>query len=60
MLAGFLASVAASGVPLINAAALAVYYHGLAADVLRDELSVFGVTPSDLPREIARQIAKEK
>ena len=59
VLAGFLSSLVAQGIEPLYASALAVYYHGLAADVLRDELSVFGVTPSDLPREIARQIAKQ-
>ena len=58
VLAGFLSALVASGISPLYASALAVYYHGLAADVLRDELSVFGVTPSDLPREIARQIAR--
>ena len=58
VLAGMLASVVASGVLPIRAAALSVYFHGLAADVLADELSELGVTPSDLPSEIARQLAK--
>ena len=58
VLAGFLASVVASGTDPLAAAALSVYFHGLAADVLAEELSVFGVTPSDLPREIGRQLAK--
>ena len=56
VLAGLIASVTASGLDPIYAAAISVYFHGLAADVLKDELSVFGVTPSDLPREIARQM----
>ena len=58
VLAGMLASVTASGVEPLSAAALSVYFHGLGADVLADELSEFGVTPSDLPREIARQIRR--
>ena len=58
VLAGMLASVVASGVEPLSAAALSVYFHGLGADVLADELSEFGVTPSDLPREIARQIRR--
>ena len=57
VLAGFLASLVASGCDPLRASALAVYFHGLAADVLAEELSAFGVTPSDLPREIARQLA---
>jgi len=58
VLAGFLASLVASGYDPLRASTLAVYFHGLAADVLAKELSPFGVTPSDLPREIARQLAK--
>ncbi len=58
VLAGHLAAQIAASGNVLTAAALSVYYHGDAADVLADELSVFGVTPSDLPREIARRIAK--
>ena len=57
VLSGFLASLVASGVSPISACALAVFIHGLAADVLKDELSELGVTPSDLPREMARQLS---
>ncbi len=57
VLAGIVASLIASGTDITDASACAVYYHGLAADILADELSVFGVTPSDLPREIARCIS---
>ena len=58
VLAGFLASQVAASGELLAPCALSVFYHGKAADVLADELSVFGVTPSDLPREIARRIAE--
>ena len=58
VLAGMIASVIASGVDPIRAAALSVYFHGLAADTLADEFTELGVTPSDLPREICRQMAK--
>lgn len=58
VLAGFIASLAASGAAPKVAAALAVYYHGAAGDSLAEELSTYGVTPSDLPKEIARMIAK--
>ena len=58
VLAGHLAALAASGMDALRASALAVYLHGLAADILAKELSSFGVTPSDLPREIAKCIAK--
>lgn len=57
VLAGFLAGVVASGVEPIYASALSVYFHGLAGDKLAEELSELGVIPSDLPREIAKQIA---
>ena len=59
VLAGFLASLIAQGKDsVMNAAALAVYYHALAGESLAEEFSSYGVTPSDLPCEIARQIAK--
>ena len=58
VLAGVLSSLVASGLDPLSASALAVYFHGIAADVLSLEYSAIGVTPSDLPREIARQIAK--
>ena len=58
VLAGFIAAlVAQEKVAPVKAAALAVYYHAKAGDVLAAEFSSYGVTPSDLPREIARQIA---
>ncbi len=58
VLAGLVGAFAAQDkLPLNIASALAVYYHAIAGDVLAEELSSYGVTPSDLPREIARQIA---
>ncbi len=57
VLAGFLASLCAGGMPLINAAVMAVFYHGEAADKLAVQLSELGVTPSDLPQQIARCVA---
>ena len=39
------------------ACALAVYFHSIAGDKLAEEYSSYGVTPSDLPKEIARQIS---
>ena len=39
------------------AAALAVYFHAVAGQTLAGEFSAYGVTPSDLPRAIAREIA---
>lgn len=55
-LAGVIAAFAAYCEDLAMATALAAYLHGRAADTLSAELSEFGVTPSDLPREIARHI----
>lgn len=58
VLAGCLAALAAQGIPTTDAAAIAVFCHGLAADTLAREFSAFGVTPSDLPKQIAREIAR--
>ena len=61
VLAGFLAALVAQGsVADEKAAALAVYYHAVAGDSLAKEFSSYGVTPSDLPKEIARHIAKSE
>ncbi len=61
VLAGLIGSLTAQNkLPVNIAAALAVYYHAIAGDALAEELSSYGVTPSDLPREIARQIAKSE
>ncbi len=57
VLAGFLASLAASGCAPVCAAALAPYFHGRAADSLAKEFSSFGVIPSDLPQQMARELA---
>ncbi len=56
VLAGFTASLLASGADTLRTVALSVYLHGAAADALSTELSAFSVTPSDLPREMGRQI----
>ncbi len=58
VLAGAMASILAYHPDPLKAAALAVYLHGRAADNLSEELSEYGVTPSDLPREIAKTIKK--
>jgi NAD(P)H-hydrate epimerase len=54
VLAGVIASLAAQGYPPIEAATLAVYIHGAAADRLAEEYGKSGVLPSDLPKEIGR------
>ncbi len=60
VLAGFTASLIASGAGALSGTALSVYLHGAAADSLSTELSAFSVTPSDLPLEMGRQIALAK
>ena len=57
VLAGHISGLIASGVDPLRAAALAVYLHGHAADNLADEFTELGVTPSDLPKEMARCLA---
>lgn len=56
VLAGLVAGLAGSHLPLIKAAALGAYLHGKAAETLSSALSPFGVTPSDLPVAIAGEI----
>ena len=59
VLSGFLASLSASvELSPVKSAALAAYIHGKAGDNLALEYSTYGVTPSDLPLEIARCISK--
>ena len=54
-LAGLIASLLATKtIPGVITAALGAYIHGRAADFLREEYSEYGVTPSDLPREMAK------
>lgn len=58
VLAGFIGAFAAQNkTTLTKSAAISVYYHALAGDSLAVEYSSYGVTPSDLPKEIARQLA---
>lgn len=56
-LAGLLVSLLASRADPLKVTALAAYIHGAAGDALSDVYSELGVTPSDLPREMARQTA---
>ncbi len=59
VLAGLLAALVAQGKTTpVACSALAVYFHALAGQNLAGELSTYGVTPSDLPKEIARCIAE--
>ena len=58
-LAGLLSSLAAAEVmPAVVLAALAAYVHGRAGDNLSKELSEYGVTPSDLPKEMAKVLSE--
>lgn len=57
-LAGLIASVAAFTSSAVGAAALAAYVHGRAGENLSAKLSSFGVTPSDLPREMASVLSE--
>ncbi len=57
VLAGYIAALTAFTDDPLHASALAVYLHGSAADTATDELSSYGVTPSDLPVRIANQFA---
>ncbi len=58
VLSGLLASVAAYTADPLTAAGIAAYLHGKAADGLAKELTDYGVTPSDLPREICKTLAR--
>lgn len=59
VLAGFLSAMVAQGsaAPLVSSA-LAVYIHAASGDSLANEFSTYGVTPSDLPKEMARHLAQ--
>ena len=57
-LAGLIGGLCASGTAPIFAAALGVFIHGLAGDRLADRYSTLGVTPSDLPLEMARVLGE--
>lgn len=56
VLAGLISSLISYSPDPLAAAALAAYIHGRAGDTLSAELSDYGVTPSDLPLELARVI----
>ena len=57
-LAGLLSSVLSStGLSATVASAIAVFVHGMAGDNLSKEYSEYGVTPSDLPKEMARVLS---
>lgn len=58
-LAGLLAALLATCVrSALELSALAAFVHGRAGDKLSEELSDYGVTPSDLPREMAHVLSE--
>lgn len=57
VLAGLVAGLIAYSQTPLETVALAAYLHGRAGDTLARSLSELGVTPSDLPRAIAHEIA---
>lgn len=57
-LAGMLLSLCAQGISPTEAAALAVYLHGAAGDLLEKEFSDRGVLPQELPTAAARVICR--
>ena len=61
VLAGLIgAFVAEGGLSVSDAAALAVYMHAVAGEELAKIYSSYGVTPSDLPIEIAKVLARHE
>ncbi len=58
VLAGLCASLLIKSPDPLASVALAVYLHGRAGDELEEELSSFGVTPSDIPRRVGKIISK--
>ncbi len=57
VLSGIVTAFAAQGASPFAALAAAAYLHGAAGDRLAADLSEYGVTPSDLPRQVAMEIA---
>ena len=58
VLAGAILGLLAGGLPPLEAAALGVYLHGRAGDVLEEKYSDRGVLPSGLGRQMAVEIRK--
>ena len=60
VLAGAVGAFLAEGVAPTEALAMGAYLHGAAGDSLAKELSEYGVLPSELPRQMAKEITKLK
>ena len=58
VLAGAIASLASQGFSPFDAATVAVYLHSCAGKALAGEFSSYGVCPSELPKQISREILK--
>lgn len=56
VLSGAVGALLAQGAAPLAALAVGAYLHGQAADTLAKELSLYGVTPSDLPKQMAREL----
>ncbi len=54
VLAGIIASFCAQGISPLDSAAAGVYLHGKAANILKEEISEYGLLPSDLPMAVAK------
>ena len=58
VLGGMVLSFLGQGMEPLEAAALAVYLHGLAGDLCRDRLGEYGMLPGDLAEEIPAAILR--
>ncbi|MBQ8759701.1 MAG: NAD(P)H-hydrate dehydratase, partial [Clostridia bacterium] len=54
VLAGLIASFAAQGISPFDSAVTGAYLHARGADILKEEISEYGLIPSDLPMAIAK------
>ena len=54
VLSGIIASLCTQGIGAFESAATGVYLHGKAADILADEISEYGLLPSDIPKAVAK------
>ncbi len=58
VLSGLIASVSAYTDDPLVAAGISAYLHGAAGDRLAEEFTEYGVTPSDLPREVCKILSE--